>query len=117
MMSRGLTDLEDMERIFRALSHASRRHVLVVLNARGGRMTAGQIAERFSCSWPTTSRHLRVLEEAELVRVEAQGRERIYLLAGDKLNAVVGGWLKWVNRSGRKLAWQGLSFRWIARTM
>jgi DNA-binding transcriptional ArsR family regulator len=103
MTPRGLAELEDVERIFRALSHASRRHVLVVLNARGGRMTAGQIAERFSCSWPTTSRHLRILEEARLVRVEAQGRERVYLLAQEKLNAVVGGWLKWFNRNERKL--------------
>src|SRR5260221_11529202 len=103
MTARGLAELEDVERAFRALAHAMRRHVLVVLNARGGRMTAGQIAERFSCSWPTTSRHLRVLEEGELVRVEAQGRGRIYLLAGEKFDAGVGGWLKWFKRSERKL--------------
>jgi DNA-binding transcriptional ArsR family regulator len=95
MTSRGLTDLEDTERTFRALAHASRRHVLVVLRARGGHMTAGEIAERFACSWPTTSRHLRVLENAGLVRVETQGRERTYRLAREKLNGVVGGWLKW----------------------
>ena len=94
-MPNALAELEDLDTIFKALAHASRRHVLIVLNARDGRMTAGEIAERFSCSWPTTSRHLRVLEDAGLVRVEAQGRERIYVLARDRLNAVVGGWLKW----------------------
>jgi DNA-binding transcriptional ArsR family regulator len=102
MPARGLTELEDVEQTFRALAHASRRHVLVVLSARGGRMTAGEIANRFSCSWPTTSRHLRVLEEAGLVRAEAQGRERIYILAREKLNAVVGAWLKWFDRNERK---------------
>jgi DNA-binding transcriptional ArsR family regulator len=78
----------------RALAHASRRHVLVVLLARGGRMSAGEIAERFSCTWPTTSRHLRILEAAGLVRVERQGREWIYVLEGARLQQVVGGWLR-----------------------
>jgi DNA-binding transcriptional ArsR family regulator len=98
MKARGLSELEEIERVFRALSHASRRHVLVVLNARGGRMSAGEIADRFACSWPTTSRHLRVLEDSGLVEVEAQGRERVYVLARDKLNAAVGGWLKWFDK-------------------
>ena len=65
-------------------------------------MTAGEIAERFSCSWPTTTRHLRVLEDAGLVRVETRGRERVYQLAQEKLNAVVGGWLNWFERKERK---------------
>jgi len=58
-------------------------------------MTAGQIVERFSCSWPTMTRHLQVLEEAGLIRVEKVGRERHYLLNRQKLQQVVGGWLNW----------------------
>ena len=86
--------LEDLESVFGALNHASRRHVLLVLKFRGGRMTAGEIAKRFSCSWPTTTRHLKVLQQAGLVRVEKQGRERIYVLEQDRL-AVVREWLGW----------------------
>ena len=56
-------------------------------------MKAGDIARRFACSWPTTTRHLRVLEDAGLVRVEKQGRERVYCLEPDGLERVVGGWL------------------------
>ncbi len=67
----------------------------MVLNARGGQMTAGEIADRFHCAWPTTSRHLRVLEEAGLVSVEKRGRERVYHLSGDRLREVAGGWLSW----------------------
>src|SRR5262245_38374627 len=92
-MSKGLKDLEEIEAVFCALAHETRRHVLVVLNARGGRVSAGDIAARFSCSWPTTSRHLRVLLEAGLVSVERAGREWIYVLRKDRLNAVTGGWL------------------------
>src|SRR5271156_4828970 len=90
---RGERELEDLEVVFKALAHASRRHVLVVLNARGGAMTAGEIAKRFSCSWPTTSRHLRTLESAGLVRVDRHGREWIYSLESSRLHGVLGDWL------------------------
>ncbi len=94
-MTRALRELDDYEAVFGALAHASRRHILVVLKARGGRVSAGDIAARFSCSWPTTSRHLRVLLEAGLVAVERQGREWIYVLDAARLKAVAGGWLNW----------------------
>jgi DNA-binding transcriptional ArsR family regulator len=89
----GLAELEAQDAVFAALAHASRRHILVVLHARGGRVRAGDIAERFACSWPTTSRHLRVLEEAGLVRAEQEGRERFYVLEQARLKQVARSWL------------------------
>jgi DNA-binding transcriptional ArsR family regulator len=67
---------------------------LLSLLHHGGEMTAGEIARRFGCSWPTTSRHLRQLEEAGLVTVEVRGRERAYELAAERLSRVVGGWIE-----------------------
>jgi DNA-binding transcriptional ArsR family regulator len=92
---RGLQKLDDLERVFKALAHPTRRHILVVLNARGGRMTAGEIVNRFSCTWPTTTRHLRILETAGLVTVDQKGREWIYTLNVSRLRQVAGGWLRW----------------------
>jgi DNA-binding transcriptional ArsR family regulator len=66
---------------------------LPVLHARGGEMTSGAIAARFDCSWPTTSQHLRVLEQAGLVTIELRGREHVYRLATGRLRSVAGGWL------------------------
>lgn len=93
--SRAERELEEFEQVFAALAHEARRRVLTVLMARGDRMTAGQIVERFSCSWPTMTRHMKVLEAAGLIRVEKVGRERHYLLDRARMNRVVGGWLKW----------------------
>ena len=90
---KGVTDLEDLDAVFAALAHQSRRTILLVLHARGGRMTSGEIAARFDYSWPTITRHLRLLERAELVRVELRGRERLYRLDRIRLQAVAGGWL------------------------
>lgn len=94
-MPRGLDDLADIEAVFGALANASRRQILLVLVARGGRVTAGDIAARFECSWPTTSRHLKVLLEAGLVQVEREGREWFYVLQAERMKRVAGGWLQW----------------------
>jgi DNA-binding transcriptional ArsR family regulator len=85
--------LRDLELVFDALAHEQRRHILLTLEFRGGEMTAGDIAARFSCSWPTTTRHLRVLEDAGLVRVEKRGRERYYRLDKERMLGVAGEWL------------------------
>ncbi len=90
---RGVTELDDLDRVFGALAHQSRRTILSVLAARGGQMTSGDIAARFDCSWPTTTRHLRVLEEAGLVHVGLRGRERVYALDTARLHAVAGHWI------------------------
>ncbi|MGH8980083.1 MAG: ArsR/SmtB family transcription factor, partial [Acidimicrobiales bacterium] len=75
---KGIAELEDLDAIFVALASRPRRTILMVLHARGGSMTSRDIAARFDCAWPTTTRHLRVLSEARLVRVEPRGRERVY---------------------------------------
>jgi len=89
----GIADLDALEAVFGALAHQSRRTILLVLLARGGEMTSGDIAARFDCSWPTTTRHLRILEDAGLVRVTLRGRQRVYQLDADRLRSVAGAWL------------------------
>jgi DNA-binding transcriptional ArsR family regulator len=89
-----VAELGDLDRVFNALAHPQRRQILTLLLARGGAIRAGDIASRFACSWPTTTRHLRALEDAGLVAVERQGRERIYALQPHRLSAVAGGWIE-----------------------
>jgi DNA-binding transcriptional ArsR family regulator len=90
---RGLAELEQLDRVFAALAHQSRRTILMVLELRHGEMTSGAIAARFDHSWPTITRHLRVLEEAGLVRVDLRGRERVYRLNSAPLREVAGAWI------------------------
>jgi DNA-binding transcriptional ArsR family regulator len=76
-----------------ALSHQARRHILLILSHSGGELPSGYLATRFHHSWPTTTRHLGVLEKAGLVEVERQGRSSRYRLNRDRLFRVVGSWL------------------------
>jgi DNA-binding transcriptional ArsR family regulator len=88
----------ELDAVLAALAHAARRHILLVIWFRGGVMSAGEIAARFAHSWPTTSRHLRVLEQARLLEFEKQGRTRLYRLGHNRLQ-VVHDWLRWFRQS------------------
>ncbi|HTO54715.1 MAG TPA: metalloregulator ArsR/SmtB family transcription factor [Myxococcota bacterium] len=87
-------ELAELDLVFACLAHASRRQILLSLLHHDGAMTAGEIARRFGCSWPTTSRHLKQLEQAELVSAERRGRERVYALASERITRVAGGWVR-----------------------
>jgi len=82
------------EAIFTALAHPARRRILHTLNFEGGEMMADEIAAMFSHAWPTTTRHLKVLEAARLVVHERQGRARLYRLDRQQL-ALARDWIAW----------------------
>ena len=56
-------------------------------------MTSGELAARFDCTWPTTSRHLRVLTDAGVVTVTKAGRQRNYAVSAEALDDVAGRWI------------------------
>lgn len=89
----GLRDLDEIDAVFTALAHPARRHVVQILAARGGTLTAGELTSRFSHSWPTTSRHLGVLVDAGVVSVATIGRQRHYQIERQKLGDVLALWL------------------------
>ncbi len=93
-----ISDLEEIDQVFKALAHPARRQVLLALHFRGGCVRAGDIASRFSCTWPTMTRHLGVLRDANLVQVTKRGRERFYELDRERLQRVVGDWTAWFSR-------------------
>ena len=64
------------ERAFNALGDPTRRAVLKRL--RGGARSVGEIAEGMEVTRPAVSQHLKVLKEARLVSVHAEGTRRVY---------------------------------------
>jgi DNA-binding transcriptional ArsR family regulator len=89
--------LAALQAVLAALAHPARRQILLTMKLRGGTMTAGEIAGRFRHAWPTTTRHLRVLEAAGLVGHQKRGRTRVYRLRPARL-AVAAEWLAWFGR-------------------
>ena len=82
-----------MEAVFFALSHEARRHIVMLLGHSGGELPSGYLAKRFQHSWPTTTRHLKVLEDAGLVHVTRKGRSSHYRLDRERVQRVLGEWL------------------------
>ncbi|NGZ76415.1 ArsR/SmtB family transcription factor [Saccharibacillus alkalitolerans] len=69
---------EDHTAVFAALAEPSRMRIVSLL--RGGPLTVGQIAERLEIRQPQASKHLKVLQQAGLVDVEAEANRRHYRL-------------------------------------
>lgn len=95
--------LEALDAVVTALAHPARRQILLTIHFCGGVATAGYIAERFEHAWPTTTRHLRVLEDAGLLRQEKQGRSRIYRLDKRRLTLLTE-WLEWFDEGVRTVS-------------
>lgn len=67
----------------RALAHAGRRRMLrLAWDAERG---SGELAARCGYSRPAVSQHLRVLREAGLVTVRAEGNRRLYRARAERL--------------------------------
>jgi DNA-binding transcriptional ArsR family regulator len=90
--SRALSELEQADTVFAALAHPTRRQILLSVHYRGS-ARAGEIARRFDCSWPTTSRHLAALVNSGLLSVQSVGRERVYRANSALLVEMFERWL------------------------
>jgi ArsR family transcriptional regulator len=80
-------------RAFRALADGTRRDILRLL--RDGALTSGDIAAQFSSTWPTISRHLAVLRDAELVVTERHGQEIRYELNTSVFQDLIQHLIEW----------------------
>lgn len=66
---------QQMDQVFHALGDATRRQMLRELS--GGERTVSQLAEPFAMSLAAASKHIKVLENAGLVRREVMGRTHL----------------------------------------
>jgi DNA-binding transcriptional ArsR family regulator len=85
-----LPDDLDLDAVFQALAHPTRRALVEQL--AGGPKRVGELAEPFDVSLAAVSKHLSVLEDAGLIEVEADGRVRRCHLNAAPLGAAFG-WL------------------------
>lgn len=76
-----------IEAVFDALGSTPRRKILAYLSEAS--LTAGEIAERFEMSKPALSKHLKILENAGLVRSEKKGQFVHYSLADQNMLATL----------------------------
>jgi DNA-binding transcriptional ArsR family regulator len=77
--------------VFAVIAESTRRDILVSL--RAGDKAVGELVEELAASQPTISKHLKVLREAQLVSMRAQGQKRYYALNRKPLEGIAT-WLE-----------------------
>jgi DNA-binding transcriptional ArsR family regulator/uncharacterized protein YndB with AHSA1/START domain len=80
--------------VFKALADPSRRHLLDRLNARNGQ-SLRELSEGLGMARQSVSKHLAILEAANLITPIRQGREKLHYLNAAPINEIAE---RWINR-------------------
>ncbi|MCC3372533.1 helix-turn-helix domain-containing protein [Cohnella sp. REN36] len=82
-----------MDIVFKALADGSRRQLLDVLYQRNGQ-TLGELCEHLDMARQSVTKHLTILEEANLIAVEWQGRNKLHYLNAAPIGDIYDRWIR-----------------------
>ena len=85
------------DEVFRALADPTRRQLLDMLNARNGQ-TLRELCTGLEMARQSVSKHLAVLEAANLVTTVWRGREKLHHLNAEPINAIADRWIHQYDR-------------------
>jgi uncharacterized protein YndB with AHSA1/START domain len=89
--------MADIDDVFKALADTSRRRLLDSLNARNGQ-TLRELCTGLDMARQSVSKHLAVLEGANLVTTVWRGREKLHYLNAEPINAIAERWISQYDR-------------------
>ena len=78
--------------VFQALADKSRRELLDRLHAENGQ-TLGELCEGLAMTRQAVTKHLSILEEANLVATKRQGREKLHFINPVPINDIAERWI------------------------
>jgi DNA-binding transcriptional ArsR family regulator len=87
-----------MDAVFKALADASRRELLDRLRAENGQ-TLGELCARLDMTRQAVSKHLVLLEGANLVATVRRGREKLHYLNPVPIHEIAERWIGKFERS------------------
>lgn len=83
----------DLDAAFRALADSSRRALLDSLYEQNGQ-TLAQLCDGLDISRQAVTKHLVILEQANLVVVQWQGREKLHYLNPVPIHEIAERWIR-----------------------
>ena len=92
MQPNGCISLPPMDAVFKALGDASRRKLLDQLHKSNGQ-TLGELCEHLDMTRQAVTKHLGLLETANLVTVVWRGREKLHYLNPVPLHEIYERWI------------------------
>jgi DNA-binding transcriptional ArsR family regulator len=87
-----------MEKVFKALADDSRRELLDSLFAQNGQ-TLGVLCARLRMTRQAVSKHLAILEDANLIATVWKGREKLHYLNPVPIHEIAERWIGKFERS------------------
>ncbi|HLI22246.1 MAG TPA: helix-turn-helix transcriptional regulator [Stellaceae bacterium] len=81
-----------MDAVFKALADPTRRRLLDRLRARNGQSLT-ELCERTDMTRQAVTKHLGILEAANLVVTQKQGREKLHYLNPVPINEIAERWI------------------------
>ncbi len=81
-----------MDEVFKALADGSRRELLDRLRADNGQ-TLGELCRRLAMTRQAVSKHLAILETANLVATVRRGREKLHYLNPVPIHELAERWI------------------------
>jgi len=87
-----------MDAVFRALADPVRRQLLDSLHARNGR-TLSELCRGHDMTRQAITKHLGILEEANLVATRKRGREKLHYLNPVPIHQIADRWIGKYERS------------------
>lgn len=82
----------DEDKVFKALADISRRKLLDRLHEKNG-LSLGELCEQYAMSRQAVTKHLALLEAANLVVTVWQGREKLHYLNPVPINEIYTRWI------------------------
>jgi DNA-binding transcriptional ArsR family regulator len=95
---RRLSSPANVDKVFRALADPGRRRLLDLLHRENGR-TLTALCEHMNMTRQAVTQHLQHLEEANLVAIVWQGREKLHYLNPVPLHDIHERWIEKFERS------------------
>ena len=90
--------MQDIDKVFKALADPGRRRLLDVLHRENGQ-TLMALCEHMDMSRQAVTQHLHLLEEANLIAVFWQGREKLHYLNPVPLHEIYERWIEKFERN------------------
>jgi DNA-binding transcriptional ArsR family regulator len=81
-----------MDAVFKALADGSRRELLDRLYARNGQ-TLNELCEQMEMTRQAVTKHLGILEDANLIATVKKGREKAHYLNPVPINEIADRWI------------------------
>ncbi|QRG70200.1 ArsR/SmtB family transcription factor [Brevibacillus choshinensis] len=81
-----------MDKVFKALADATRRQLLDLLFQKNGQ-SLGELCDHLEMTRQSVTKHLLILEEAELIVVEWQGRNKLHYLNAAPIADIYDRWI------------------------